>query len=75
MPRYHFDLKSDLQLFRDEKGSEMLDDEAAREEAIMMLGDIVRIMMGSRVQHEVTSSVRNQIGTVIFGVKLSLVNA
>ena len=75
MPRYHFDLESDVQHFRDEKGSELPDDEAAREEAVMLLGAIVRTMMASRVQHEVTSSVRNQIGTVIFGVRLSLVTA
>ncbi len=75
MPRYHFDLESDVQHFRDEQGSELPDDEAAREEAVMLLGAIVRTMMASRVQHEVTSSVRNQIGTVIFGVRLSLVTA
>ena len=75
MPRYHFDLESDRELYRDERGSEMSDDDTARDEALLVLGDIVRIMIASRVQHEVTSLVRNQTGTVIFGVKLSLVKA
>ncbi len=75
MPRYHFDLESDLTLFRDEKGSEMLDDQTAQEELLTVLGDLVRIMTASRVQDEVTSLVRDQVGTVIFGVKLSLLEA
>ena len=74
MPRYHFDIESKLKLLRNGKESEMLDDEAARKQAGTVLGDIVRIMVTSRLQHEVPSSVRNPIGTVICGVKRSLVN-
>ncbi len=72
MPRYHFDLESDLRLFRDEKGSEMIDDQTAREEALIVIPDIVRTMLADRGQHDVTSLVRDQIGKTIFGVKLSL---
>ena len=73
MPRYHFDLESDLTLFRDGKGSELLDDQTAQEAALLVLGDIVRIMVASRVQDEVKTLGRNHVGTVVFGVKLSLV--
>ena len=73
MPRYHFDLEGDLTLFRDGKGSDLLDDQTAQEAALLVLGDIVRIMVASRVQDEVKTLVRNQVGTVVFGVKLSLV--
>ncbi len=75
MPRYHFDLESDLRLFRDEKGSEMPDDQTAREEALIVIPDIVRTMLASRGQHKITSLVRDEVGTIIFGVKVSLVES
>ena len=42
MPRYYFDLKDGNSLKADEEGVELSDDDDARDQALEMLGDIIR---------------------------------
>lgn len=72
MPRYFFDLDGGERLFRDEKGSDLPDVQAAREEAIAVLPDIVRAMVTGRDGKTLTSMIRDEVGNVVFGVKLTL---
>ncbi len=73
MPRYFFDLDGGERLFRDEKGSDLPDVQAAREEAIAVLPDIVRAMVTGHDRKTLTSMIRDDVGNVVFGVKLTLV--
>ena len=72
MPRYFFDLDGGERLFRDEKGSDLPDVQAACEEAIAVLPDIVRAMVTGRDGKTLTSTVRDEVGNVVFGVRLTL---
>ena len=72
MPRYFFDLDGGERLFRDEKGSDLPDVHAAREEAIAVLPDIVRAMVTGHDGKTLTSIIRDEVGNVVFGVKLTL---
>ena len=72
MPRYFFDLDGGERLFRDEKGSDLPDVQAACEEAIAVLPDIVRAMVTGRDGRTLTSMIRDEVGNVVFGVKLTL---
>ena len=72
MPRYFFDLDGGERLFRDEKGSDLPHVDAAREEAIAVLPDIVRAMMTGGDRKTLTSMIRDDSGNVVFGVKLTL---
>ena len=73
MPRYFFDLDGGEHVFRDEKGSDLPDVQAACEEAIAVLPDIVRAMVIGRDRRTLTSMIRDDVGNVVFGVKISLV--
>ena len=72
MPRYFFDLDGGERLFRDEKGRDLPDVQAACEEAIAVLPDIVRAMVTGRDGKTLTSTVRDEVGNVVFGVRLTL---
>ena len=72
MPRYFFDLDGGERLFRDEKGSDLPDVQTAREEAIAVLPDIVRAMMTGHARTTLTSTIRDDVGNVVFGVKLTV---
>ena len=72
MPRYFFDLDGGERLFRDEKGSDLPDVQTAREEAIAVLPDIVRAMMTGHDRTTLTSTIRDDVGNVVFGVKLTV---
>ncbi len=75
MPRYFFDLDGGERLFRDEKGSDLPDVHAAREEAIAVLPDIIRTMVTGGDRQTLTSMIRNDVGKVVFGVEIRLLNA
>ena len=72
MPRYFFDLDGGERLFRDDKGSDLPDVQAAREEAIAVLPDIVRAMVTGDDRKTLTSIIRDDSGNVVFGVKITL---
>ena len=74
MPRYFFDLDEGERLFRDERGSDLTDVQAAREEAIAVLPDIVRAMVTGRERKTLTSMIRDDAGNVVFGVRLTLLD-
>ena len=74
MPRYFFDLDAGERLFRDEKGSDLPDIPAAREEAIAVLPEIVRAMVTDRDQKTLTSLIRDDGGLIVFGVRLTLLD-
>ena len=74
MPRYFFDLDEGERLYRDGKGSDLTDVQAAREEAIAVLPDIVRAMVTGRDRKTLTSMIRDDAGNVVFGVRLTLLD-
>ena len=74
MPRYFFDLDEGERLYRDGKGSDLTDVQAAREEAIAVLPDIVRAMVTGRDRKTLTSIIRDDAGNVVFGVRLTLLD-
>ena len=74
MPRFFFDLDGGERLFRDERGSDLPDVPAAREEALAVLPDIVRAMVTGREPKTLTSLIRDDGGNVVFGIKLTLLD-
>ncbi len=73
MPRFFFDLDDGDRLFRDGKGCDLHDLCVAREEAIAVLPDIVRAMVTGGDRKTLTSSIRDDAGKIVFGVKISVV--
>ena len=69
--RYFFDLQDGRMTVKDPQGSDLHDDDAAREAAIVVLPDIVRYLMDDAINSEMTSIVRDETGRVVFHVKLT----
>lgn len=73
MPLFYFDISDGERLVRDEEGTELADDQAARNEAIGVLPDIARDELPDGDRREFSSEVRDASGKVIFRATLSLV--
>ncbi len=73
MPLFYFDISDTGRLIRDDEGTELVDPEAARAEAIGVLPDIARDELPDGDRREFMSEVRDVSGRIIFRAKLSLV--
>ena len=71
MPRYFIDTTDGYSYAEDEEGSDLLDAQAARREAIAALPEIARSLIG-RMPTEVTSIVRDDAGVILFKATLRL---
>ena len=61
MPRYFFDTDTGHKLFRDEEGSELPDDQEARDLAALSIGEMARdYLPGDEPQKNITMWVRNE---------------
>ena len=72
MPRYFFDLDIGPRVIRDGRGTDLPEDEAAREAAVAVVPDIVRIMNLTGEAGQLTSIVRDAAGRVIFSLTMTL---
>ena len=71
MPRYFFDIDDGENHFRDDEGHDLLDVDAAKDEAVASLLDIARSPRPDG-KHEFKASIRPETGDVVSWVKLSL---
>lgn len=71
MPRYYFDVYNAKILHRDEFGEELRDFEEAREQAQVLLPDIVRDELPDGELHEVACNVRDETDRVVYRGRLT----
>ena len=71
MARYYFDLQDGRGFHRDEIGDEFDSFEEAREQAQVLLPDIVREELPDGELHVITCDVRDQSGRIIYRGKLT----
>ena len=72
MGKYHFDFEDNGRLSQDKDGHELDGLQAARVEAITILPELIKGLTGDGDQHTFSVTVRNEIGTPVFRVTLSL---
>ena len=72
MARYYFDSDDGQTTFRDEVGSDLADDQAARNEATLTLAEMAKhYIPGEAPQKNLTMWVRNEQGEALLQVALS----
>lgn len=72
MPLYFFDTDNGTHLHRDEVGTDLLDDQAARDEGIHALAEMGRdYIPNGTAQKNITMWVRNEKGETILHLALS----
>ncbi|WP_127753241.1 hypothetical protein [Devosia sp. 1566] len=72
MPRYFFDTDDGTVLFRDEEGSELANDQAARDEASLSMAELAKeFIPGGAPQKNVTMWVRNEQGEAVLQLSLN----
>lgn len=72
MPRYFIDTSDGKFEARDEEGIDLPDMEAARREAVTVLREIGSHSLDGDVRSQITCSVRDEAGTVLFEAVLVL---
>lgn len=72
MPRYFIETDDGQLLVKDDDGTNLPDLQAARHEAVIVLPEIARGMIGRGNSCPVTSRVRNGSGAVLFEATLTL---
>ena len=73
--RYFFDLYDGRLTVKDPQGTGLPNDDAAQELAISALANIVRFMIGDPAISEMTSTVRDETGRVVFNFKLTQIQS
>lgn len=72
MPRYYFDTDDGADLVRDEIGTELLDDQAARDEGSRFMAEMARTYLpGGPPQKNITIWVRNEENQAVLQLALS----
>jgi hypothetical protein len=72
MPCYFFDTDNGTELFRDEEGSELANDQAARDEASLSMAELAKeFIPGGAPQKNVTMWVRNEQGEAVLQLSLN----
>ncbi|WP_172122088.1 hypothetical protein [Devosia sp. 919] len=72
MPRYFFDTDDGTELLRDNEGSELADEQAARDEASLTMAELAKeYIAGSPLQKNVTMWVRNEQGEAVLQLSLT----
>ena len=72
MPRFHFDLREDGVVLRDEEGEELVDDRAAERQAIETASALARDSFPSRAADQVLVEVRRECSEPIITVVVAL---
>ena len=72
MPRYYFDIDDGQRKFIDDDGNGLSDPEAARDQALAMLPKFARVALKGEGSREVTVTVRNETGDVVFIATMTL---
>ena len=70
MPRYFFDLDDGERVTRDGEGTECSDPQAARAQALQMLGEIAKAEMRDDDRSQQRIHIRDESGTTAFTVSL-----
>jgi hypothetical protein len=72
MPLYFFDTDDGSTLFRDEEGTELADDQAARDEGSRAITEIAReYIPGDAPQKNITMWVRSENGTALLQMSVT----
>lgn len=72
MPRYHFDVEFGLIELSDDVGSELPDDQVARDEAFKMLADVARDRLQDGNDQDLKVKVRNARGEPVAHLVLTV---
>jgi hypothetical protein len=72
MPRYFFDTDDGATLFRDDIGSDLADDQAARDEGALTIAELAKSFIpGGPPQKNITMWVRNEEGDAVMQLAMS----
>jgi hypothetical protein len=73
MPLFYFDTDDGTKLFRDDVGTELADDQAARDEGAMALAEIAKdyIPKTDNPQKNISMWVRNEAGEAVLQLSIS----
>lgn len=74
MPRYFIDTSNGVVSLADEVGADYVTEDQARTEALQAVSDMARDYVHQGGDRDMTASVRDRAGTVIYAVKLSLLD-
>ena len=72
MPRYFFDTDDGSKTFRDGEGSELPDDQAARDEGVLTMAELAKSFIpGGAPQKNITMWVRNEERDAVMQLTMS----
>lgn len=72
MPVYFFDTDDGKTLFRDEVGLELVDDQAARDQGSVAMGELAKeYLPGGAPQKNITMWIRNEKGQAVLQLSFS----